>query len=48
MKKVGLLHENNGNPSEARIVYEAIKDKYPDSPDGQDIDKYITRVDTGS
>lgn len=47
LKKIGLLHEHNGNPAEARKVYEEIKEKYPDSPDGQDIDKYITRVDAG-
>jgi len=48
LKKIGMLHEHNGDLAEAKKVYESIKDQYPDSPDGQDIDKYITRVDSGS
>lgn len=47
LKKIGMLHEHNGNLAEARKMYEEIKEKYPDSPDGQDIEKYITRVDAG-
>ena len=48
LKKVGLLHEHNGNLAEAKKTFEKIKAEYPDSPDGQDIDKFITRVDSGS
>lgn len=44
MKKVGLLHEKNGNFSEAKAAYEELKSKFPTSPYGLDIDKYITRV----
>lgn len=45
MKKIGMLHEHNGNLAEAKEMYEKIKEEYPDSPDGQDIEKYITRVE---
>ena len=48
LKKVGLLHEHNGDLAEAKKTFEKIKAEYPDSPDGQDIDKFITRVDSGS
>lgn len=44
LKKVGLLHQKNGNNSEALAAFQKIKDKYPTSPDGQDVDKYITRL----
>lgn len=42
--KLGLLHENNGNYSESLAAFKKIKDKYPNSPDGREIEKYITRV----
>ena len=45
LKKIGMLHEKNGDLAAAKKAYESIKEKYPDSPDGRDIDKYITRVD---
>lgn len=45
MKRVGLLHEKNGNFAEARAIYEKIKLEYPDSPDGSSIEKYISRVE---
>lgn len=44
LKKVGLLHERNGNFAEAKKAYETIKSKYPNSPDGREIDKFIIRV----
>ncbi len=44
LKKIGLLHERNAEWKEALKVYQEIKDKYPDSPDGREIDKYIIRV----
>ena len=44
LKKIGLLHERNGNFAEAQKAYQDILDKYPDSPVGRDIEKYITRV----
>ena len=44
LKKVGLLHQKNGNNSEALAAFQQIKEKYPNSPDGQDVEKYITRL----
>ncbi len=45
LKKIGLLHEKQGNFAEAKTFYERIKNEYPDSPDRAGIEKYITRVD---
>ncbi len=45
LKKVGLLHERNGNFAEAQEAYKEILEKYPDSPVGRDIEKYITRAE---
>jgi len=45
LKKIGMLHERNANWSEAKKAYQQIKDKYPNSPDGRDIEKYIIRVE---
>lgn len=47
MKKLGMLHEKNGNLADARSFYERVKADYPDSPYASDIDKYITRVANG-
>jgi hypothetical protein len=44
LKKVGMLHERQGNFTRALQAYEEIKEKYPNSPDGRDIDKFIVRV----
>ncbi len=44
LKKVGLLNEKNQNWSAALAAYKQIKTKYPLSIDGNDIDKYISRV----
>jgi tetratricopeptide (TPR) repeat protein len=44
LKKIGLLHERNAEWAEAKKAYQQIKDKYPNSPDGRDIDKFIIRV----
>lgn len=44
LKKIGMLHERNGNFAEASKVYQEIKDKYPNSPSGRDIEKYLARV----
>lgn len=48
LKKIGLLHERNGNFAEAKATYEKIRDEYPDSPVGRDIEKYIARVEARS
>jgi len=45
LKKLGMLHEHQGNNSEALAAYKQIKQKYPDSPDAINIDKYIVRVE---
>lgn len=44
LKKVGLLSEKQGKADVAKKAYETIRDKYPNSPDGRDIEKYIIRV----
>ena len=44
MKKLGLLYQSQGKMAEAKGMFEQIKNKYPLSPDGQGIDKYISRV----
>lgn len=44
LKKVGMLHEHNGNFGEAKAAYERIKNEFPLTTEGSDIDKYITRV----
>lgn len=43
-KKAGMLNEKMGKTADALNYYKQIKEKYPDSPDGQDIDKYIARL----
>lgn len=45
LKKVGMLHEKQGNLADAQEAYARIKDEYPTSPYATDIDKYITRVE---
>ena len=42
LKKLGMLHEKNGNMAEARSSYEQVKADFPNSPYASDIDKYIT------
>jgi len=43
-KKLGMLYEHQGKVAEAKSTYENLKNKYPNTPEGQDIDKYISRV----
>ena len=43
-KKLGMLHESQGNKEKALASYKTVKEKYPDSPSGIDIEKYIVRV----
>ncbi|MEM1322029.1 MAG: tetratricopeptide repeat protein [Bacteroidota bacterium] len=45
LKKLGLLQQYNGNLEASKEAYQEIKDKYPDSPEARDIDKFISRVD---
>lgn len=42
--KAGILSEQMGNNQKALECYKAIKDKYPSSAEGYDVDKYITRL----
>ncbi len=44
LKKAGMLCEYQKNPAEAAKYYQKIKSKYPQSPAGADIDKYLARV----
>ena len=48
LKKLGLLHERQGNLDKSMAAYSKIKEKYPTTSVGRDIDKYIARVDAAS
>ena len=43
--KAGVANEELGNTKEALKCYKAIKEKYPESMQGYDIDKYISRIE---
>lgn len=45
LKKLGMLQERQGNLEASLKSYKEIKEKYPQSTIGRDIDKYITRVE---
>ncbi len=42
--KAGVVYENLGNYSKALESYENIRDDYPESTEGRQIEKYIARV----
>jgi tetratricopeptide (TPR) repeat protein len=44
MLKAAKVHESLGNLEDALALYREIKEKYPESTEGQDVDKYIARV----
>ncbi len=44
LRKLGLLYEHQGNYAEALKQYNEIKEKYPNSAAGRDIDKFVARV----
>lgn len=44
--KAAVACEELGNKDKALKLYETIKDKYPQSIEGYDIDKYITRIES--
>ncbi len=44
LKKIGMLHEYQKEYAEALEAYQQVKDDYPLSPEGRDIDRYILRV----
>lgn len=43
--KAAVAYEELGNDAKALECYKTIKDKYPQSPEGYDIDKYISRIE---
>ena len=44
LMKAGLIYEELGKASEALKMYEEIKTKYPQSAEGFEINKYISRI----
>jgi len=44
MMKAGKLLESTGKSDQALTLYREIKEKYPESPEGRTIDKYIART----
>jgi tetratricopeptide (TPR) repeat protein len=44
LKKAGMLSEQLGKTADAAKFYQKIKSKFPMSPVGSDIDKYLARV----
>ncbi|MFZ1496604.1 MAG: tetratricopeptide repeat protein, partial [Saprospiraceae bacterium] len=44
LKKLGQFYESRNNPKAALAVYQEIKDKYPVSSEGRDIDKYLAKL----
>lgn len=44
LKKLGLAYEHQGNMQDAKTAFESLRSKYPNSPEGRDIEKYIARV----
>jgi len=44
MKKLGMLYEYQGDMAAAKKQYEAVKEEYPSSIAGRDIEKFIARV----
>ena len=44
MLKAGILLEETGKAAEALKIYEEIKVKYPSTPEGYEISKYISRI----
>jgi len=45
LKKLGVLLEKQGDKAGALAAYKTIQEKYPDSPDGNGIDKFILPVE---
>lgn len=43
--KAGVTYEELGQKDKALAAYKTIKDKYPQSMEGYDIDKYISRIE---
>lgn len=47
LKKLGMLYEMEGKYKEALAAYQQIQDKYPQSPDGFNIEKFIENAQYG-
>jgi tetratricopeptide (TPR) repeat protein len=47
LKKVGLLSEKQGKIDAAKKAYQTILEKYPNSTEGRDIEKYLARMPEG-
>jgi tetratricopeptide (TPR) repeat protein len=45
LKKLAMLAERNGDNASAVKHYQAIKDRYPNSTEGQDVEKYLVRLE---
>lgn len=45
LKRLGMFYEHEKKYDKARKAYQTIKDEYPNSSEGTDIDKYITRIE---
>lgn len=45
LKKLGMLLEKQGQLEDAKEAYETIRDEYPESTEGRDIEKYIIRIE---
>lgn len=43
--KAGIICEEMGKPAEALVYYQRIKDNYPTTPEGYEIEKYINRIE---
>ena len=43
--KAGITYEELGNNDKALACYKRIKDTWPQSVEGYDIDKYISRIE---
>ena len=44
--KAGVTYEELGNTAKALEMYKKIREQYPQSLEGYDIDKYISRLET--
>jgi len=44
--KAGAVCEETGDTQKALSYYKEIKDRYPQSMEGYDIDKYISRIES--
>ena len=42
--KAGIICEEMGKSQDALVYYQRVKDNYPTTPEGYEIDKYITRI----